>query len=79
MYVLEAFPRMGGYLSQLEVSTENERVLRNRIQCVQCADRWSGNCLNKDCWAFQNINGKYCCTKLSFQNLFSMKILEKTK
>ena len=36
---------------------------RSRIQSVQCRDRWSGKCLNKDCWAFQNINGNYCCAK----------------
>ena len=37
--------------------------LRPCIQSVQCRDRWSGKCLNKDCWAFQNINGNYCCAK----------------
>jgi hypothetical protein len=33
------------------------------IQQVQCRDRWTGCCLNKDCWAFQNINGYYYCAK----------------
>ena len=37
--------------------------LRRRVQEVQCRDRWTGDCLNKDCWAFQNIDGNHYCVK----------------
>jgi hypothetical protein len=33
-----------------------------KIQLVQCPDRWSTHCLNKNCWAFKNVNGRYCCS-----------------
>lgn len=37
--------------------------LRCRVQEVQCRDRWTGDCLNRDCCAFQNIDGNHYCVK----------------
>ena len=65
------FPKLGVCLSQLEFFPENEVIYRNRVQYVQCPNRWTINCQNKKCWAFQIINGNYCCAK---RNIYSEPI-----
>jgi hypothetical protein len=54
--------------NQNVVDNTNIITNRRRIQEVQCCDRWTGKCLNEDCWAFQNVNGNYFCTKNCLQN-----------
>jgi hypothetical protein len=41
----------------------NELEFKRRIQQVPCRDRWTGRCLNQECWSFQNVNGDYYCIK----------------
>lgn len=38
-------------------------VFDRRIQNVQCIDRWTKGCQNRECTAFKNENGDYYCIR----------------
>jgi len=55
-------------LAELQLREKHDAIStysasKRPIQEAQCRNRWTVNCLNKDCWAFQNINGYYHCKK----------------
>ncbi|MEJ2240861.1 MAG: hypothetical protein P8Y18_01780 [Candidatus Bathyarchaeota archaeon] len=53
---------------EIEKPADIVAINRRRIQEAQCCDRWTGKCINEDCWAFQKVDGDFFCSKNFFQN-----------